>query len=318
MTDCSLLHSGVIPKGLAMKRDRRRGGFTLIELLVVIAIIATLIGLLLPAVQKVKEAAFRTQCANHLRQMGLAFASHASARGTYPDAGYTYDSARTFADAGQAPHVSPHQDWGWMYQILPWIEQQALWSKPRTEDAFVMGTAVTIYVCPSRRGPTVLTRSEGRRAMTDYAGNGGPDGGVTGNGQSGVLQRNRVGFTMVNPLNPDRDVRDGMSQTALIGEKHLNIAVLNNPGVNAGDDNSGWVAGYDWDNIRWGLQSPAFDRYVPGSDLSDERFGSSHPGAFNAVFCDGSVRVIRYGINVNVFRKALGRADRQVYDPNDL
>src|SRR5437588_463385 len=106
---------------------RSRRGFTLIELLVVIAIIAILIALLVPAVQKVRDAAARTQCINNLKQIGLAFHSHHGAFKVFPTAGLGNDTARTFN--GTVPATYEAQAWGWPYQILPYIDQTPLWTE---------------------------------------------------------------------------------------------------------------------------------------------------------------------------------------------
>src|SRR6202790_333326 len=103
----------------------RLKAFALIELLVVIAIIAILIALLVPAVQKVREASARTQCVNNLKQMGLAFHNHQDVFRFFPSGGLGPGAQRTMARNIPADYTK--QAWGWCYQILPYIEQDNLW-----------------------------------------------------------------------------------------------------------------------------------------------------------------------------------------------
>src|SRR5260370_769644 len=111
---------------------RSRGAFTLIKLLVVIAIIAILIALLVPAVQKVREAAARTQCINNLKQIGLALHNHHDALKVFPSGGTVYTeedgpTATPSALGSTTPANYTSQAWGWAFQILPFLEQANPW-----------------------------------------------------------------------------------------------------------------------------------------------------------------------------------------------
>src|SRR5271166_4799775 len=150
----------------------RRAGFTLIELLVVIAIIAILIALLIPAVQKVREAAAIAQCKNQLKQIGLAFHTHHDTLKAFPSGGkdWSQDQYRTLVDGVPADYND--QTWGWMYQILPYIEQHALWADK--SDILIAGTPIPTYICPSFRGPIrwpYYYDPSHYRAMNDYTAN---------------------------------------------------------------------------------------------------------------------------------------------------
>src|SRR5436190_1167413 len=134
--------------------QRKRSGFTLIELLVVIAIIAILIGLLVPAVQAVREAASRSTCQNNLHQMGVAFHNIHSLTKKLPSGGWGWDWVGD-PDRG----YGPEQPGGWVYNLLPYMEQENLrnlgkglnWAGKKAAAAQVLQTPVPGFNCPTRR-----------------------------------------------------------------------------------------------------------------------------------------------------------------------
>lgn len=175
-----------------MKQMRQRSGFTLVELLVVIAIIGILIGMLLPAVQQVREAARRTQCMNNLRQLGLACANYESAYMKFPTSGTNssnhwwtnpvkFGASRLTGDTTAESPLWSSEAAGWLFQILPFIEQQNLENLRLPQglnevnvDAGVMPVEqhIPAAICPSR-GPQTFTHGLRIFAMSDYAGVGG-------------------------------------------------------------------------------------------------------------------------------------------------
>jgi len=150
--------------------------FTLVELLVVIAIIGVLVALLLPAVQAAREAARRTTCVNQLKQIGLSMQNHIDSRGVLPTGGSRYNPRlRNYVSGGTnnpgVPNGPEKQGLGWAYQILPYLEQNAvhgLNSEPQ-----LINAVIPMYYCPSRRAPQVSTTAAGigapTAALIDYA-----------------------------------------------------------------------------------------------------------------------------------------------------
>jgi prepilin-type N-terminal cleavage/methylation domain-containing protein/prepilin-type processing-associated H-X9-DG protein len=280
--------------------------FTLIELLVVIAIIAILIGLLLPAVQKVREAAARMSCSNNLKQMGLGFHNHHDSLSQFPWAG---SDGPTVTCCKADNRVG----WTWMYQLLPYIEQDNIYRN--TSDSVVATSAIKIYYCPSRRSPTVYSNG----ARSDYAGNGGKNMGDAG--KQGMMVRQWSTLPMAAGTLPTQkrtmtDVSDGLSNTILAGDKQCHPTVLGS----SGGDNEIWNnSGWDQDHVRFGEAVPDSDANHPDSTQPtfwSVRFGSSHPGGFNAVMGDGSVRFIRYGIDANSWMYLCLINDGQVISAN--
>jgi prepilin-type N-terminal cleavage/methylation domain-containing protein/prepilin-type processing-associated H-X9-DG protein len=173
--------------------SNRRSGFTLVELLVVIAIIGVLVALLLPAVQAAREAARRSQCKNNLKQIGLAVLNHEDSLKMFPTGGTSPDvhiddfllDTQTVANRLQrrGPANGPlRQGLGWLYQILPYLEQGAIKDIIHQED--LSNHSIPLYNCPSRRGATVYFNQTQNTNITlvDYAGTtAGPSRSELGN-----------------------------------------------------------------------------------------------------------------------------------------
>ena len=281
------------------RRISDRFGFTLVELLVVIAIIAILIALLLPAVQRVREAAARTHCANNLKQIALAFHNHHDTIKAFPQGGWNPPGA-------SASDPNDRRQWGWSYHILPYIEQVQVYRA--TSVATIRTALIPTYYCPSRR-PIALYNNHN---VIDYAG----CAGSATDGANGVVER---GFI---PIVRMADITDGTSNTIMVGEKQCNLAKF---GTNIDDNESPFLSGWngDWDHYRrtWRIngiwQTPQRD-YSSSSTTASERFGSSHPTGVNVALADGSVLVIRYSVDPVSFMRACVRNDGQVFNLDDL
>src|SRR5262245_41843801 len=269
-----------------------RFAFTLVELLVVIAIIGTLIGLLLPAVQKIREAASRVSCLNNLKQLGLAFHHHHDVHGFFPTGGSSWTTPPVFTNG--YPATGKKQNAGWGFQVLPFIEADNVYNGGGAPDdtgkiLVAIGTLNKIFFCPSRRLPQTVEFSETSyldgitctRALCDYAASN-----LEG---TGVVQRLK--------LIRFESIKDGTTNTLMISEKRLNRYLLGEP---QSDDNIGYTAGFDNETVRATILPPLPDLRDPQGSNGGDRFGSSHTGLFNAVLADGSVRSLFYSIDPKI------------------
>jgi prepilin-type N-terminal cleavage/methylation domain-containing protein/prepilin-type processing-associated H-X9-DG protein len=286
---------------------RSRHGFTLIELLVVIAIIAVLVGLLLPAVQKVRDAAANTQCVNNLKQFGLAFHNHHQTYGFLPCGGRNWEFLPTYSPgwtSGQ-PLTGRDQMAGWGFQVLPYIEGENTW---KAGSFAAVATPNKLFFCPSRRQPQTITyktsffapngtvvQQSMVHALCDYA--------ASDTENTGVVRQNTK-----NPISLV-EIKDGTANTIMVSEKRLGRAKL---GQYQSDDNEGYTAGWDWDTIR----SSTFQPQQDGLTNTIKDFGSAHTGKMNAVFGDGSVRGISYSVNVLIFNHLCNIADGAIVPDN--
>ena len=323
------------------RRDSSRAGFTLVELLVVITIIGILIALLLPAVQAAREAARRLQCQNHLKQIGLAFLNHEQAHGHLATGGWGWNWVGD-PDRG----FDQRQPGGWAYNILPFIEQEALHNlgagRPQSEKYAAMRavaeTPLATFICPSRRRvmpypngqnhsyygcdkPEVLGRGDyaGNMGSVAYTGGGSPSSLSDGDAMSEDQWDSSYGTTRFNGVCHRRSVvtmgmiRDGSSNTYLVGERYLNPDHYYS-GQDATDDQNLYV-GHDRDVLRHTCERPMQDRSGYGGQLM---FGSPHAGGWNVVFCDGSVHSISYSIDLDTHRWLGDRKDHQPLDATNL
>ena len=328
--------------------NSRGTGFTLVELLVVITIIGILIALLLPAVQAAREAARRLQCSNNLKQLGLAVHNFNQAFGDFPTAGWGW---------AWAPHpdrgYGADQPGCWTYSLLPYLEQQSLHDlgagvgrDNATASTLLLAnrerfqTPLGMLFCPSRRLPASFPIGSGQTyclrpilcaqltssSRTDYAANGGelfldfqkgPDNLAGAASYSFPSPANNTGIIFVHSPVSVAMIKDGMSNTYMIGEKSLNPDYYAT-GESIGDDQSPYASD-DRDSVRYaaltstsaGFLAPSPDR--TGVDASCA-FGSIHPSGLNMVLCDGSVRSVSYDIAENVHRSLCNRQEGNAVD----
>jgi prepilin-type N-terminal cleavage/methylation domain-containing protein len=316
-----------VRRSLAGKTPLRakHAAFTLVELLVVIAIIGVLVALLLPAIQAAREAARGIQCKNNLKQLALGCVLHEAAHKTLPVAGWNY---RYAGDPDKGFGAS--QPGGWHYNVLPFIEQEALHdlgkgrpdAERRETGKMICGTVVSAFICPSRGRsqpiPFVLPAGSSfsninrpeRFARSDYAASAGNK--ITGwcnyntTDHTGVIY-SREGISFA-------EIPDGLSNTYLIGERYLNPDFYSE-GSSPGND-QGWVVGHDFDGFRctdFRASNPATSaNYAPRQDTPGvnvrEMFGGPH-SVFYMALCDGSVHSVNYAISPETHYRLGNRMD---------
>jgi len=322
-------------------RQGVKTGFTLVELLVVITIIGILISLLLPAVQAAREAARRAQCMNNLKQLALAVLQHHEGHGHFPTGGW---GSGWQADPDQG--FGPDQPGSWLFSILPYIEQDGLfqmgagqpgWPVPSDKKAKLAERnqiPVALFFCPTRRKPLVTKSSRTWfynadappvLSRNDYAINAGtlrPPMGYVGTNYNDVSDalfpppNSWDGISFPRSQVTIAHVRDGTSNTYLVGEKYLNPDSYFGDVVDYGDD-EGAFNGYNGDPYRWAGPNDRPRQDTP-SYANWALWGSAHSGTFQMAMGDGSVHPISYSIDMTMHGRLGNRKDGQPVDASEL
>jgi prepilin-type N-terminal cleavage/methylation domain-containing protein len=322
-----------------------RAGFTLIELLVVIAIIAILIALLVPAVQKVREASDRTTCQNILKQMGLAIHNNANLTNSIVSGGWGWDWVGVPSRGSDQ-----YQPGCWTYQLLHYLEQENVrklgvgkfGAAFQADMRELIETPIYQFNCPTRRngGPfpyewagsftyysaddhnakqTINVAQHSLLARADYAANSGDQPSDEFNGGdtldiTSAPPKPPAGVTYTGVIYLGSSVRfsditRGTSHTFLLGERYINpvdYLTGKDPG-----DNESMYAGFDNDNSRETSQLPEQDTQ---GVVNSQIFGSAHPGGLHMLLCDGSVHFIAYDVHLSAWKPMGNRNDPSVTD----
>jgi prepilin-type N-terminal cleavage/methylation domain-containing protein/prepilin-type processing-associated H-X9-DG protein len=316
-------------------RVRQHDGFTLIELLVVIAIIAILIGLLLPAIQKVREAANRSTCQNNLKQMGIACHAYASLNASYlPPSrmllSYPTELPELLNASADEPDGDEDMGASWAVFLLPHMEQEnlyALWDMryyptkgsnvgngygvpyDKQSDAARKGVVPT-YFCPTRRTPSTApvysdpaVSNTPAGALGDYACSIGTTGGDNwADSPAGAKANGAFELGMNGKGVRLNEIKDGLSNTIMIGEKNVKSGSFGR----ANND----CSIYDGINYLCSAR-PSGPAFPITQSINDDNwaFGSYHTGVCQFVFCDGSVRIVPNTIDPTILALLASRND---------
>jgi prepilin-type N-terminal cleavage/methylation domain-containing protein/prepilin-type processing-associated H-X9-DG protein len=272
-----------------MTRRGAPGGFTLIELLVVIAIIGVLIGLLLPAVQKVRSAANRVRCQNNLKQIGLALHNYHGVHGSFPP--------------GTTPPAGPTYYMSWMTRLLPYLEQEALWTI--SQAAWVTDNNPwhnPPHVGLSKVNNAYICVGDGREMIASYA--QGITVAFTGYlGVSGTDSARADGVLYANSAVRFADIIDGSSNTLAVGERPPSADLVYGWWYAGAGQPSAYIGscdvvmGVQEKNISIGACAPGPYTFTQGTindDCDQFHYWSVHEGGTNFLFADGSVHFLGY------------------------
>jgi prepilin-type N-terminal cleavage/methylation domain-containing protein/prepilin-type processing-associated H-X9-DG protein len=316
-----------------------RKAFTLIELLVVCAIIAVLLGILLPAIQKIREIANRNTCENNLRQIGVALHNYHGIQEHFPPAYITQVTSAPAPPgsiahpfAGDRPRPDPaafapqQPGWGWAALLLPYVEQDPLFQQinlalpvesPSNRAARI--TQLSIYTCPSDHNTGVYTVLSDviNQALADVATNSyaacyGFDGLLNSDPDNGN------GIFSRNSKYRIADITDGTSNTLAIGERGAILTQTPWAGVVTGGSAQTMPEAPVYTAIvEWApCMVMARVRFKPLNDPYCEPldFFSPHPYAVNFLFADGSVHSLPTSINITIVQALATRAGGETVD----